>query len=246
MPSGSLYGIYFVLRRERKPEDYLGLMNAFWEEDKHKITIGDDRSPTPIEIQRPDDAMRYVMEASGWQITLYIRGAYGADYKFKTVLLSSDSKGPRNDMEVIAREYYSFFIKEDNPARYNERKLVRIIKKAYESIHPYHVYLARGEFPSYYFGFPRNPWSGDYYEAQKYLLNQVNIFSPEIVERLGRERLLGIDAHILETLDDGGIFIVPCPLSDDSDDCMMSGKFHVPVDKETEEWYWKLYIPGTG
>jgi hypothetical protein len=40
-------------------------------------------------------------------------------------------------------------------------------------------------------------------------LYEINLFSPPLVEHLGRERLLGISAWRVEELEDGSIFYVP-------------------------------------
>jgi hypothetical protein len=49
-------------------------------------------------------------------------------------------------------------------------------------------------------------------EAHRYAIGwlyDINLFGPEIVDRLGRERVLSTPAWLVKTLDDDGVLLVP-------------------------------------
>ncbi|GCE21041.1 hypothetical protein [Dictyobacter kobayashii] len=81
------------------------------------------------------------------------------------------------------------------------------IKLAYQYMHPYYGSLYDIDFPD-----RKEPteWL-DALMGEIKGLTLVNIFGPELVQRFGHERLLSTPAWRCETLDDGGILLLPEP-----------------------------------
>ena len=76
-------------------------------------------------------------------------------------------------------------------------------------------------------------------EKETFLLDEINLFGPEIVKKIGRNRLSAIEAHIIEDLDDGGMLIIPMALNEENyyRKYVDSGKYRLPIEPEIIEWY---------
>jgi hypothetical protein len=80
--------------------------------------------------------------------------------------------------------------------------MLDIFKEFYQCLHPFygHEDYSGGVSLSYDFVVNKQAVNTLYF---------INFFGPELVNKLGRDRLLGAPAWKIEELDDGGIFLVP-------------------------------------
>jgi hypothetical protein len=123
----------------------------------------------------------------------------------------------------------------------NMRRMLGVFRKVNAALRPFHGLLASGNDPNNFFLSARRPSTSEYGREYEFLLNEVNLFGPEIVDRIGAGRLKALKAHVAEELEGGGMLVVPVALNhpDFERRHVGSGDFRLPLDKKTVEWYSK-------
>jgi len=141
-----------------------------------------------------------------------------------------------NYIRAYCEYYSSLFV--DDPDGVNDRKILRILRNIYKDTSPFHVCLSSGEVPRNYMRCASRPGI-EIDKRVEYLLNMVNLFSPEIVEKLGRKRIAALEARVVEDMDDGGMLVVPLAHNDGGFDRTyhQSGKYRLPLSPEICDWY---------
>ena len=142
----------------------------------------------------------------------------------------TDKRPERGEKFEIWGQYYISMFNNDQTGK-NEKKLIEIMKNAYERVHPFHVYLSTGEVPTHLY----NYWGQAGYKYE-FILLTLELFSPEMVQKAGRDVLRGMNVHYLEELSDGGMIIVPWPFNLPEPQNYRQ-QFILPNSDEFIDWY---------